>query len=448
MTLVAIAGMLAALTACGSGGSPDATAGSPAPAAVPAALLKPIPAPPGGDCPAVVLATLGRVLQRIYDEGVVSEEVLAARDLIKRNAPLHEAVEHGDSSAAHAAAARLLATKHMTDLLVERHGRVLASVGEAAIAPLQGNLTDANGKQIGSYLTTLFSDHTFVSEAKGITQGQVAVRAGGEVRAGNATLGGRELHGVGELSSGGVQYEYVAFPVQAFPAGTATVEVFRTRRSLPPLCGASREATVAKTLQGVAMLIYKGESGPRARLQVKRVQAYKPLQEAVAARDPEAARKAIDVLLHKHVVRLRVSTQGALLADVGGPYVLAPLRAPLTQNGRQIGELELSIQDDEGYKRLAERLAGRARRDEHGRARGQEQPRRGQRPDPAERPVHLPGAQLHRVHDPGRSLPLGPPDDQGPGPEPVPVGAGPPPQAACMCRAGTCRAPPPSKPAR
>ncbi len=64
------------------------------------------------------------------------------------------------------------------------------------------------------------------------------------------------------------------------------------------------------------------------------------------------------MLLHKHVVRLRVSTRGALLADVGGPYVLAPLRAPLTQNGRQIGELELSIQDDEGYKRLAERLAG------------------------------------------------------------------------------------------
>ena len=178
------------------------------------------------------------------------------------------------------------------------------------------------------------------------------------MRAGNATLGERELHGVGELTSGGVHYEYVAFPVQAFPSGTATVEVFRTRHSLPPLCGATREATVAQTLRGVATLIYKGESGPRARLQVQRVQAYQPLLAAVANRDPAAARRAIDVLLHKHVVRLRVSAQGALLADVGGPYVLAPLRAPLTLNGRQIGELELSIQDDEGYKRLAERLAG------------------------------------------------------------------------------------------
>ena len=100
VTLVAIAGMLAALAACGSSSSGNPAAGSPAPAAVPAALLKPIPAPAGGDCPAVVLTTLARVLQRIYNEGVVSEEVLAARDLIKRNAMLHEAVEHGDAGAA------------------------------------------------------------------------------------------------------------------------------------------------------------------------------------------------------------------------------------------------------------------------------------------------------------------------------------------------------------
>ena len=33
----------------------------------------------------------------------------------------------------------------MTDLLVERNGRVLASAGEPAMAPLQGKLTDAGG---------------------------------------------------------------------------------------------------------------------------------------------------------------------------------------------------------------------------------------------------------------------------------------------------------------
>ena len=108
------------------------------------------------------------------------------------------------------------------------------------------------------------------------------------MQAGNATLGARELHGVGELTSGGVQYEYVAFPVQAFPSGTATVEVFRTRRSLPRLCGTTREETVARTLRDVATLIYKGESGPRARLQVKRVQA---VQGRCRKRSPPATPK-------------------------------------------------------------------------------------------------------------------------------------------------------------
>jgi hypothetical protein len=358
MTLVAIAVILAAAAGCGSSASDGPTAGGPAPAAVPAKLLTPISPPAGADCPAIVLTTLGRVLQRIYNEGVTSEEVLAARDLINKNQPLHQAVEGGDSAGAQKAAAALLATKHMTDLTVERGGRVLASAGEPAIAPLQGRITDSGGATIGSYLTSLFSDHTFESETKGITYGEVAVRANGKVQSGSATFGAQELHGVGELTRGGVHYEYLAFPVAAYPSGTATVEVFRTRHSLTPLCGSSREETVARTLRGVATLIYKGESGPRARLQVARVQAYTPLLEAVANHNAEAARKAIDILLHKHVVRLRVSTGGALLADVGGPYVLAPLRAPLTLNGRPIGELELSIQDDEGYKRLAERLAG------------------------------------------------------------------------------------------
>jgi len=57
-------------------------------------------------------------------------------------------------------------------------------------------------------------------------------------------------------------------------------------------------------------------------------------------------------------VRLRVSAGGALLADVGGPYVLAPVSAPLRLGGHTIGQAILSIQDDQGYLRLAKRLAG------------------------------------------------------------------------------------------
>ena len=161
----------------------------------------------------------------------------------------------------------------------------------------------------------------------------MSVRAGRpRCRRANATLGARELHGVGELTSGGVHYEYVAFPVQAFPAGTATVEVFRTRRFAAaavrrqPRSNRGPDAAAASRC-----LIYKGESGPRARLQVQRVQAYQPLLEAVANARPgsrpqgdrRAPAQARGAPAGEHA-------DGALLADLGGPYVLAPLRAPLT----------------------------------------------------------------------------------------------------------------------
>ena len=38
--------------------------------------------------------------------------------------------------------------------------------------------------------------------------------------------------------------------------------------------------------------------------------------------------------------------------------MLAPVTAPLRLGGRTIGSFVMSIQDDEGYKRLANRLAG------------------------------------------------------------------------------------------
>ena len=81
------------------------------------------------------------------------------------------------------------------------------------------------------------------------------------------------------------------------------------------------------------------------------------LLRAVAAANRRATRAAIEALLHQHIVRLRVSAGGRLLSDVGGPFVLAPV-APRCACGRAIGSFVLSIQDDEGYKRLAKRLAG------------------------------------------------------------------------------------------
>jgi len=124
------------------------------------------------------------------------------------------------------------------------------------------------------------------------------------------------------------------------------------------LCGASDEDTTVNTISHVAHLIYEGEGGRRTLEQIHRVQRNRPLLSAVARRDAAATRRAVEALLHQHIVRLRVSAGGRLLSDVGGPLVLAPVHAPLRLGGRRIGSFVLSIQDDEGYKRLAARLVG------------------------------------------------------------------------------------------
>ncbi|HYB24318.1 MAG TPA: hypothetical protein VED41_11000, partial [Solirubrobacteraceae bacterium] len=142
------------------------------------------------------------------------------------------------------------------------------------------------------------------------------------------------------------------------PSGTARVYALMPARAIAGLCGRTPQDTAVNALQRVAELIYSAELGPSAQAQVRRAQHNGPLLQAVAHDDAASARRAIDALLNEHIVRLRVSVDGRLLADVGGPFVLAPVSAPLRLGGRTIGELTLSVQDDEGYLRLARRLAG------------------------------------------------------------------------------------------
>ena len=157
-----------------------------------------------------------------------------------------------------------------------------------------------------------------------------------------------------------VNYRYTSFPADAYPSGSPLrVYVFRSLSSIAPLCGRTPTDTVLNTVSRVARLIYTGEIGARALDQIRRVQHNQPLLRAVAEREPEATRLAIDKLLNEHIVRLRVSVNGQLLSDVGGPYVLAPVRAPAAPvKGSTIGDFVISIQDDLGYLLLAQRLAG------------------------------------------------------------------------------------------
>ncbi|HEX7610584.1 MAG TPA: hypothetical protein VF380_07920 [Solirubrobacteraceae bacterium] len=344
--LTVVAALVCALVGCGK--SQSTTSASAAAAG------------PPKSCPATVLDTLGHVARLIYLEGVSSERTVVAQRAIAGSAALRQAVERGDAAATTAAARALVAQGHMTNLLITTSaGRTLADVGGAAIAPLRGTLKGAGGVAIASYVTSVWSDVGYVTEASGVTQGKIALRVKHRNVAGSLAVPPGPLSSDGTVTVAGVRYQYSSFGGHAFPSGALRVYLLRPVSSTESLCGSTSEETTVNTLSRVAQLIYEGEAGGRTLPQVRRVQRNAALLGAVAQRDPAATKAAVEKLLNEHIVRLRVlDAQGNLLSDVGGPYVLAPVGAPLQLGGRTIGSFVLSIQDDEGYLRLARRLAG------------------------------------------------------------------------------------------
>ncbi len=316
-------------------------------------------------CASTALQALGGVATRVYREGISSERTASALRMIESSAPLRTAVERGDATQARAAARTLIATGHLTNLRVVRGGRRLIDVGARAVAPLKGTLKDASGKPIAAFQTSVWAAGGLIAEVNGIAEAQAVLRTAGPTPSADHQLAGAialppgELPAQGTLTRDGVAYQFTSLPVSGFPSGDAQrLYLLRTIGSTAPLCGASDEDTTVNTLSRIARLIYDGEAGKRTLKQIHRVQANGALLRAVAKRDRAGTRKAIEALLHEHIVRLRVSAGGRLLSDVGGPYVLAPVTAPLRHGGHTIGSFTMSIQDDEGYKRLANRLAG------------------------------------------------------------------------------------------
>jgi hypothetical protein len=312
-------------------------------------------------CGPAVLEALSQVGQHVYNEGVSSERTEIAERTITGSSALREAVEHGDPAAARKAAQALLATGHIANLTVLHGAQTLTSVGSSdALAPLQGSILSKAGTPIGSFLTSVWADAGFLSEMKGVIEGDVALREGEHSIHGSFALPAGELPPAGTLTEHGIVFQYASFPASVYPSGSLRVYILRSVSSTARICGPTAQDTLVATLSRVASLIYAGEGGPHALIQVHRAQHDSALLAAVAERDPAAIRKAVLHLLydHTHIVRLRVSAGGHPLSDVGGPYVLAPVGGALRLHGKKIGSVMLSIQDDEGYLRLAKRLVG------------------------------------------------------------------------------------------
>ncbi len=128
-----------------------------------------------------------------------------------------------------------------------------------------------------------------------------------------------------------------------------------------PACGPATGKTLAASAGLVATRIYKRElASTGVRADQSQVEMNTPLLSALASGNRAAVKEAVTRLVFSgtHIVRLRVTRGGVVLADVGGPYILAPVGASLRFQGRTVGSYLLSVQDDLGYVKLETRFIG------------------------------------------------------------------------------------------
>jgi hypothetical protein len=126
-------------------------------------------------------------------------------------------------------------------------------------------------------------------------------------------------------------------------------------------CGRAAPEVLARAAGLVATRIYAAElASSETHSDQHEVESYAPLLTAVLSGETAAVKAAVTSLVYSgtHIVRLRVTKGSTLLADVGGPYIIAPISGSLRLRGRTIGHYVLSVQDDLGYVKLETRFIG------------------------------------------------------------------------------------------
>jgi hypothetical protein len=149
----------------------------------------------------------------------------------------------------------------------------------------------------------------------------------------------------------------------ASPAAATTPSTARTPAAPGgTACASKSAATVAAVQTAVARRIYTSElAGTETKLDTARIRTYAPLLSALEAGETSAVAAAVHALVYKpawHIVRLRVTRGSRVLADVGGPHVIAPVTGTLRSHGRTLGHFVTSVQDDLGYVKLVTRFIG------------------------------------------------------------------------------------------
>ena len=126
-------------------------------------------------------------------------------------------------------------------------------------------------------------------------------------------------------------------------------------------CGAAAASVTADAAGRAAQAIYGAElASPETSADRHQVESDTGLLAAMSSGSGAAINEAVTRLVFSgtHIVRLRVTRGGSVLADVGGPYILAPTGGELRLGGRTLGHYLLSVQDDSGYVKLETRFIG------------------------------------------------------------------------------------------
>jgi hypothetical protein len=352
--LAVVAALLGlALAGCGGapGAHPDTTGSTAAPAS-----------PAGQTCAQTAQNELRDVAERIYDAAAHGVNVASSQQRLAASTALAAAVARDDAAATQAALRPLLRAQ-IQRIVITRGTRKLADLGTgAALGPVRGVLRDARGAAVGRYTFSVGNDAGIASLIHVLTGAQVVMRAGGRPAATTLAAARGSLPASGTVTVGGVRYAVSSFYATAFPTGSLRVWLLSPPAS-GALCGMTHAATVANTIGAVGRRLFRDERDGAATARVLRIVAGdRGFIRAVATDDPAALRAAIVRFFRDptlHVVRIRAVTAGGkLVNDVGGPYVLAPASASVRSNGRVIGRVTLSIQDDAGYIKLMHRFTG------------------------------------------------------------------------------------------
>jgi hypothetical protein len=324
------------------------------------------PTASAGGCAHVAAATLGEVGERIYEESSHGANVGEALARVRASSALASAISAGDAAATRAALDGLLANQ-IARIEIVVHGKVFASAGSGtAIAPVRGSIPGTGA----SFVLSTQSAQSYLSVTRQVTGAEVLLYGASGRLAGTvgnspaaATAAGAAPHD-GAVTYAGGHYQAHSIAGAAYPSGPLRIVVLVPRSAIR--CPKQSADTKLDTLGHVGERIYEEEAGsPYVQATLRHIEADKPFQQAVAARDTQAIRAAIVGLFaaHIHVVRVRVyasEPSGAqrLLYDLGGPYVLAPVHGVVRSGGKLVGRFSFAIQDDAGYMKLAQRFTG------------------------------------------------------------------------------------------